>query len=166
MKITFNKSIINWPQAYNKYHKNLHTDFEGYSQFNNEMTLFYKNDKTKAQIDAILAHDLLFVDVDSFTYIKEQVLIPAIEFGVGLARDFTVENIMLGITQYNKTNEVRKALAEVWSALETGSLNDAIVEMRAIPANKKDAIFITDARILVMINKLETYLKLPLSTSV
>jgi hypothetical protein len=166
MKITFNKSIINWPQAYNKYHKNLHSDFEGYSQFNNEMTLFYKNDKTQAQIDAILAHDLLFVDVDNFTYIKEQVLIPAMEFGRLLMLDFTTDNIMLGITQYNKTNTVRKALAEVESALRTGSLKDAITEMRAIPANQKDTIFITDARILVMINKLETYLGLPLSTSV
>lgn len=85
-------------------------------------------------------------------------------FGDALMNQFTVENIMLGITQDNMTSTVRKAMVEVISALTTGSLYDAIQEMRAIPSDKKDAKYITNARLVVNVNKIETYLGKPVST--
>ena len=89
----------------------------------------------------------------------------AIVFGQNLVKDFAVENVMMGITQSGKTNQVRKATQEVISALSTGSLYDAIHEARQIPQEQKDDTFVTDARLLVFINKIESFLGLPLSTS-
>ena len=60
--------------------------------------------------------------------------------------------------------EVRKAMTEVLLALQTGSLYDAIAEAKAIPVESKDETFLSDARLLLFINKIETYLEVPLST--
>lgn len=88
----------------------------------------------------------------------------AIAFGTELIKEFTRENIMLGITADNMTSVVRKTMSEVIIALQTGSLYDAIVEAKAIPADKKDAKYITDARLVQFINKIEAKLGLELST--
>lgn len=88
----------------------------------------------------------------------------AMEFGKQLMKEFAAENVLLGITQAGMTNTVRKRLSEVTNALLTGSLYDAIYEVRQIPPEHKDDTFITDARLLVFINKIEKYLLIPLST--
>lgn len=89
----------------------------------------------------------------------------AIAFGSSLIIEFGSENMALGITLAGKTSDVRKAMAEVTGCLITGSLYDAIAEARLIPAGSEDAIFLTDARLLSFINKIETYLGKPLSSS-
>lgn len=89
----------------------------------------------------------------------------AIAFGQKILEEMSYENVMLGITQAGMTNQVRKRTAEVTSALATGSLYDAIFEARQIPAEDKDATFITDVRLLAFVNKIETYLGIELSTS-
>lgn len=85
-------------------------------------------------------------------------------FGQNLILEFATENVLLGITQMGMTTHVRTATAGVVNALQTGSLYDAISEAKAIPAEKKDATFVTDARLLIFINKIESYLGIPLST--
>jgi hypothetical protein len=85
-------------------------------------------------------------------------------FGSNLVEKFSAQNIMLGITQLGKTADVRRALADVISCLDTGSLYDAMDQVRAIPAESKDPIFVTDARMLEFINSIETYLGLPKSS--
>lgn len=85
------------------------------------------------------------------------------EFGKNLMDEFTRENMKMGITQDGKTSSVRKAMTEVILALTTGSLYDAIDEAKAIPAEKKDVKYITDARLISFINKIETYLGQPLT---
>ena len=90
----------------------------------------------------------------------------ALGYGQGLIAEFIRENLVLGITQAGRTKVVRKAMNEVISCLQTGSLYDAIDELRLIPAEDKDPTFITDVRILSYINKLETYLGITLSTEV
>ena len=100
----------------------------------------------------------------TYDSIKNSVLIPARELGQQIINDSATENIMLGITQAGKTSIVRKALREVVDCLVTGSLYDAIAEIRAIPQESYDSTFITPVRMLKIINKIETYLKQPLST--
>jgi hypothetical protein len=90
----------------------------------------------------------------------------AVNFGADIIREFTKENIVMGITTDNMTGVVRKAMSEVIIALQTGSLYDAIIEAKAIPADKKDAKYITNARLLSFINKIETKLNITLSTSI
>jgi len=94
-----------------------------------------------------------------------EALTNAIKFGDALVVEFASENMALGITQANKTSSVRKAMSEVLNCLVTGSLYDAMVEVRLIPTESKDAIFLSDARLLAFVNKIETYLKKPLSVT-
>lgn len=95
-----------------------------------------------------------------------KVVSSAMTKGQSIIQEFIAENLVLGITQAGKTKEVRQAMAEVTSCLMTGSLYDAIDELRLIPAEAKDSTFITDVRILSYINKIETYLGLELSTEI
>lgn len=147
---------------------NLSSNYDGLVCDSDKMTLMFITDVNES--------DLLIVNtywsnatpqmfLPTSQEIVTVILSNAISFGNKLITEMAAENILLGITQAGKTNSVRKALAEVINALQTGSLYDAIVEARLIPDDKKDLVFITNARLLVFINKIETYLNLPLSLS-
>lgn len=95
--------------------------------------------------------------------ITNGILTPAIAKGQELIVWFAAENISLGITQTGMTGAVRSATADVVNALSTGSLYDAIIAAKAISPDSYDATFITAARLLFFVNKIETYLNIPLS---
>ena len=95
----------------------------------------------------------------------EYAIADACAFGQRLLIKFAAENVLLGITQVGKTAAVRGALSAVIQCLQTGSLYDAVAQVRAVPAESKDATFVTDARLLAFINSCEDYLSLPRSTS-
>lgn len=84
----------------------------------------------------------------------------AITFGMQLIRQYVVENVMLGITQANMTSTVRVRLAGITDALMTGSLYDALAAISAIPAEHKDGVFISNARLLTFGNKIRVHLGL------
>lgn len=90
----------------------------------------------------------------------------AIAFGNEIMKEFTRENIKMGITADGMTGTVRKNMSEVILALTTGSLYDAITEAKAIPAEDKDVKYITDVRLLSFVNKIEAYLGAPLSEEI
>jgi hypothetical protein len=107
------------------------------------------------------------IDAHTTTYayeIVEAAIAQAIKFGNDCTIKFATENVLLGITQANMTNTVRRVLSQVLGALSTGSLYDAIYEIRQIPAEDKDEVFITDARLLTYINDIEDYLGIERST--
>lgn len=85
----------------------------------------------------------------------------AMNFGNKLMVKFTTQNILMGITQDGKTSAVRKALSEVIICLNTGSLYDAIAEVKALPSDKKDAKYLTNVRLTTFINEIEDYLQIP-----
>lgn len=89
----------------------------------------------------------------------------AIKFGMSLVTEFAADNVIMGITQDGMTSTVRKNMEQVFLAVSTGSLYDAIFEIKQIPPEKKDSKYITDSRLLVFINKIETYLNIPQSES-
>jgi hypothetical protein len=91
------------------------------------------------------------------------VLNPAIVQGLLMIEEFTAENIGMGITQAGKTDDLLTACQWVFYCLQAGSLYSAITAARAIPPEVKDPVFLTDARLLIMVNKLEVYLGLPIS---
>jgi hypothetical protein len=78
---------------------------------------------------------------------------------------FAAENAALGITQLGMTATVSTILSKVTAALQTGSLYNAMDQVRLIPAESKDAIFVTDARLLSFINSIEEYLGKALSVA-
>lgn len=88
----------------------------------------------------------------------------AMAFANTLMVEFTTENIVMGITADGMTGHVRKTLAEVIVCLLTGSLYDAILEVKAIPADKKDTKYLTNVRLTTFINKIEDYLLIPRTT--
>lgn len=82
----------------------------------------------------------------------------AINFGQQLLVDFAAENVAMGITQDGMTKSVRQKMSEITSALQTGSLYDAIEEIDAIPAEAKDAKYITDERLAAYKQRILDYL--------
>lgn len=95
----------------------------------------------------------------------EYAIADACSFGQRLLIKFAADNVLLGITQAGKTAAVRMALSSVIQCLQTGSLYDAIAQVRAVPPELKDSTFITDARLLAFINSCEDYLGLSRSQS-
>lgn len=87
----------------------------------------------------------------------------AMAFGQKLMTEFAAENVMLGITQDNKTGEVLDKMAPVMAALQSGSLYEAITRAKAIDPADYDAKYVTHDRLYAFINKLEAYLGLQLS---
>jgi hypothetical protein len=86
-------------------------------------------------------------------------------FGDKLLVEFAAENVRLGITADNMTETVLSNMQGIISALTTGSLHAAIARAKALTADKKDVKYITDARLLAAVNKIETFLGIPLSAS-
>ena len=89
----------------------------------------------------------------------------AVIFGQALLQEFITENVMMGITQANMSELVRVRTQEVRDCLNTASLYSAIAVIKRFPVEDKDPVFITDARLLKMLNAIESYLKLPITLS-
>lgn len=99
-----------------------------------------------------------------YPYLKvQEVIEDAIIQGDKLLVEFAAENVLLGITQAGKTSEVMEKLASVNDAISTGSLYEAISRIKAIPVEDYDTTFITQARLLTFIHKIEQYLGMPKS---
>lgn len=97
--------------------------------------------------------------------VVEGIIQSAMEFGVALTRQFAAENVLLGITAENKAGDVLDKTSHVMAAIQSGSLYEAITRIRAISPSDYDSKYITAPRLLVFIQRIETYLKMPLSQS-
>lgn len=86
----------------------------------------------------------------------EAIIQRAMDFGQKIIKEFAAENLRMGITQDGKTAEVRVKMADVLSALSTGSLYDAIDQANAI--TDFDAKYVTEARIAAFVAKIQAYL--------
>lgn len=108
------------------------------------------------------AHYKLKKKADADTIIskakKRKILKAAINFGMELLLDFGSENMEMGITADGMTGHVRKAMAEVTSALMTGSLKDALAEIDSITEDQKDGKYITNERLQEYKQKILDYL--------
>lgn len=90
----------------------------------------------------------------------------AITFGSQLVISFAAENMLLGITQANKTKDVADYLANVLRYIQSGSLYEVINEINRLEAEglpSELSPFITTPRLLLFKNKVEAYLGIPLS---
>lgn len=85
-------------------------------------------------------------------------------FGNSLLDEFAAENITLGITQDNLTGQVLDTMQPVMTALMAGSLYEAIARAKAVDPASYDSKYVTAARLLEYVNKIEDYLNIPLST--
>ena len=88
-----------------------------------------------------------------------------IAFSNGILTQFLVENNMLGVYQAGMSQTLRTLLEPTFEALLTGSLQDAVALLKAIPTESYDTVFITEKRLLCYLNAVEEYLGIPVSTS-
>lgn len=126
------------------------------------VTLYFENALGSGQEitleEVVQGHQVQSVDEYIYNSVTE-----AKRFGLELENGFIIENVKLGITQLNLTNHVRKTLREVRDAISTGSLKDAITELRAINPAALDSTILTSARLLAFRNKIEAWLEVPLA---
>jgi hypothetical protein len=85
-------------------------------------------------------------------------------FGTQLGDEFAAGNLALGITN-EQADSVLGKMAGVLIALQSGSLNVAIARAKDVNPADYDGTFLTAARLLVFINKIETYLGITLTVS-
>jgi hypothetical protein len=129
----------------------------------NDFVLVFENDIIENDVPIIENIVFIHKHLTDIEYIKIKID-AAIKFGQELITEYSAQNVLMGITQEGMTGVVRKRLEQVFLAISTGSLYDAILEIKAIPAENKDNKYITDIRLLNVVNRIETYLGAPLST--
>lgn len=88
----------------------------------------------------------------SIAYV-DNIIEKAMMEGAKLVKEFTRENIMMGITADNMTGTVLDVTKDVILAAQTGSLKDAVKRIKAIPQSSYDAKYITEVRLLAFANK-------------
>jgi len=94
-------------------------------------------------------------------FLVKQSIEGAIKFGQTMLVEFATENILMGITQLNKTKEVSDYLADVTRYIQTGSLYEVVNEIdRLIAAGLPVELepFITQTRLESFKSKILNYL--------
>lgn len=91
-------------------------------------------------------------------------------FGVNLTVQYASSNVLQGITQAGKTQLIADYLKDVAYYLHNGSLYaaiDAFNSMLAMDSDTKASVapYVTDALIYTYMNKVQTYLQIPLTVN-
>lgn len=112
--------------------------------------------------------DLMAADIDQWNSVKNQLAVEksindAMAFGAQCLREFSAQNVLLGITQAGMTGTVLTILTGVMQALLAGSLYEAIARVKAVDPADYDGTYLNATRCLTFVNKIETYLGVPLS---
>ena len=87
------------------------------------------------------------------------------QFGSTIISEFAMENILLGITDERQTTRVIEATKLITAALQTGSLYEAMDEIKRVPIAKIDLKFLTEDRLLSFLHKIEDYLDIKRTSS-
>lgn len=131
----------------------------------------------QAAQDAVVAAHQHITGAESLKVYLDTIVFPFID---NLINTFAAENIALGITQAGKTDDVLGLFDKKYpidnplrpvslkASLDTGSLYTSIAVigyLRSNPLEWSDlSPYITDSRLLKMMNDIEVFLGLPLST--
>lgn len=106
----------------------------------------------------------VYLTNQSINAIKKQVEAAQV-FANDLLVHLDAENLVMGITADGKTDDVLEIMTPALVALQSASLTSAIKRLKAVSPSAYDAKYITAARLLIYVNKIEAYLGIPLSTS-
>jgi len=133
--------------------------------------------ENESTLEAVVTSHVKITTVESLSIYLDQDVFP---FVTSLIRNFAAENIALGITQAGKTGPVLGMFAKQFDVNEdnkpfslkdtfdTGSLYESLKVIQYLRDNSAQyeglSPFITDERLLVMKNKIETFLGIQLST--
>jgi len=139
--------------------------YSGFQSSSTYLKIYFSIALDQSQLDEL---DLILANHVSALTPEQQATLAVINaenFGHNLCIKVAAQNIALGITQAGLTNHVRRVTLNVRDALMSGSLYDAIAELKLIDPIDFDPIFITPERVLSARNDIETYLGLPLATT-
>lgn len=100
--------------------------------------------------------------IDAFSI--GQILAKNEEYAKGLLAEFAAENKLLGITDAQTATLIENHSFLI-QAVKMGYFPTAIYMIKNMPSEKKDGTFVTDARLLKIVNKLESFSGLPQSSS-
>jgi hypothetical protein len=128
-----------------------------------DISIYFSQELTSEQISTLQTVINNHNPLTSDEYVRSLIR-SARAFGSKTIEDFATENVMLGITQDKKTRRVRKIMREVKDSLDSGSLKDAIIEVKLIPPSLYDSKYITATRLLAHVNKIEAFLGVTLSS--
>ena len=132
-------------------------------RIDDDIFLFFTEEINENQKEKII--DLCEIIVSNDVSSIVQRVNEAIEFGQRTLNEFIVENVLLEITKKNLTSHVRRVTAEIIQCLQTGSLYDAIEELKKINPNDLDDVILSPERLLTFRNKIHSFLKLPLAST-
>lgn len=156
--IVENKTVYTFNAKYVK----LHPDFSDNSRYvsfeidlTKEIKGYYNNNGT------IEFDESYITPSDPPEIVVQQVIINSINFGNQTIIDFATENVLMGITQVNKTKEVSDYLSDMTRYIQTGSLYEVINEINrlilaGIPVELSP--FVTENRLNEFKQKIQEFL--------
>lgn len=102
--------------------------------------------------------------------IVQKSILSAQTFGNNLLLQFAADNVLAGITQANKTIVVSDYLEDLYNYISAGSLYASIQKVNELIADTSDnkancSPFITNAVLYTYMNKIQTYLGVPLTAN-
>lgn len=156
-------------------------EFVQWGAFGTTLTIELDSDFTTQQetdLDAFMSSWVDFTTAETLKVYLDGTIFPFVD---DLINTFAAENIAMGITPAGKTGEVLGLFVKQYDiesngfpislkdTFDTGSLHEAIAVLQYVRDNPTEytglSPFITDARLLEMINKIEVQLGItPLST--
>lgn len=144
------------------------------------LTIYFSQALDASQVTTLDGVVAAHTGKTSAEQIADYLALQVFPFVRDLINDFAAENITLGITQAGKTGHVLGLFSKPYpcpsitlpislkNCFDTGSLYSARDVIQYVRNNPMEyaglSPFITDARLLAMKNKIETFLGLPLST--
>lgn len=146
-------------------------NYDGMVSSPEQLEIMFKNPATVADEQFVYAYWDSLTSTTETTPTSEEILAnvrtvinKAITFGAQLTIEFASDNVLNGITQAGKTRLIADACQKAFYYLSTGSLYEARAEMLSITLTSDMAPFLTRSRVIDFVNKIETYLGLPLTT--
>lgn len=169
---------LSWPsfqvdlaiaQTYLK--SNLSSNYDGLIADTNNLGVLFKNDYSDADNTVVTSYWSSATAQTFQPTQSEQVQLAisnAMQFGTQLLVQYATQNVLAGITQAGKTQSVMDYCHELAHCLITGSLYAAISQITVMIADTGTAKtnlspFITNNTLYTFMNKIQTYLGLPLT---
>ena len=159
--------------AYSYLKSNLSSNFDGLVGQPGDLLVVFKTDYVDAD-NTIVQNYWSSATAATFQASPSQQVTNAIgaamEFGTQMLMQFATQNVMAGITQSGKTQACIDYCHELAHCLITGSLYAAINQINTMIADTSTtkanlSPFITNNVLYVFLNKVQTYLGLPLTAN-
>lgn len=126
------------------------------------VNIFFSNELTSQNFDLLTNLVAAHTTSPSASDIVEVKIKEATIFGESILKEFTIENVLLGITQAGKTRQVSDYCHKLSHYISTGSLYAAMEQVDYMISQGLDPTldpFVTEARLLAYKQKIANFLQ-------